>query len=895
MSIAAEIQRKIETAVAERDEQALKALLTELYEETDESDKPFDVALRLRPEFARDISMVAVESDAAMTWANRIARAARWVAYQAKTSGGFSGLRIVDEGDSWFQYPVRLKDTIDQLSADPDKAVFSLSAAGDLLGDMANRREYLEALEQTGARVMLLSGGGNDMLGGGRFESFLLPYQAGKTGADLLEMPLVREELRRAIDNYRRILGEVQQRFPAVLVFGHGYDVSFPLDNGRWLGKPLAARQIPLNVGRTAVEAVLEIFATGLAGLEEEFPNFRFIDLRGRVGNSKKSWFDELHPEDPGFGRVAKAFREAIAAFLAESGAGTSVESGEGTGARAPAAIPVTRAVPGVPVRGVASPGPAAFGGAGFDQAEVAPDAGGTVTPRTVPGAPEPGTPGSGTPESGEGRTIVLDPGHGGAPPPNKIGGSSWNNAIGPQGTLEKTLTFDVATRAKAILEGHGYEVVLTRTEGVNLSLAARAGVARELEADAFVSIHFNASDQHNAQGTETFVHTNHNDASRRLCLAVQAATVQELGLRDRNEGENGRIKKASFGVIDSASHAAGTAAVLLEVSFLDRVDEEERLLTEAYKDRVAAAIARGVAAYIGGGVESSEVAAEPEPLGDAIELAAATAGVSVPAFIGAAERAVPGAPVGPEVGGRGMGARRSWVSGSALPEAEGFGGFARQVAESLARARARAGSAGAGRSVGSGNDVHEFATVDPGRGFDVSRLGFQVEADTVALAPIFAGVESTGFNMGKFEDFIGGLGLNHFQPVEFLFLGNSNEPGGACGSKNALPPESLWPNIAKTARMLDEIRSLLGAPVTILSCYRNAAYNACIGGEANSWHMHFKAIDWTCASGDVASWHAVAKAVRASTPDYAGGIGRYDSRRFIHIDTRGGPPADWP
>ncbi|MDI7865324.1 N-acetylmuramoyl-L-alanine amidase [Rhizobiaceae bacterium n13] len=687
---------------------------------------------------------------------------------------------------------------------------------------MADRREYVDALAQTAATVMLLSGGGNDMLGGGRFASFLLPYTAGSSADDLLNVPLFEVELRKATDAYRRILVEVRQRFPRVRVFGHAYDVPHPQGEGRWIGKPLTERGIPLDIGRSIVESVLDRFAGQLRALQGEFSNFRFVDLRGKVDRGRSSWFDELHPKNPGYGRAAQAFREAIAELASEG----ALEFA--TGAHAGAAVPMTRMAPGVALPG-------------FEAA---------------------------------GRVIVLDPGHGGAPPPTKVGGSSWNNAIGPDGTLEKTLTLDVAGRAKAILESHGYQVFLTRTGDINLSLAQRAAVARTRSAAVFVSIHFNASTGHNAQGTETFVHTNHTETSRRLCLTVQRAMVAELGLHDRNAGHPGGIKEGAFGVINGSSHSATTAAVLHEVSFLDRADEERKLKTEAYRDRIARALARGIETYLGAGVESFALETASDEIGDAIELGAFEAGQSVPAYLGVAEAAT-----------------SEWIGGHALPT-ETFvigassGDLARQIAESLAR------DLGPGAD-DVGNDVHEFAYVDPGPGFNVSDMGRSVEADTGVLTSLFAGVESAGFDMARYEAFIRGLGLSHFVPAEFLFLGNSNAPGARCSGKNALPPENLWGNIAKTARMLDEIRKRLGAPIRILSCYRNTAYNTCVGGEPNSLHMRFNAIDWHCDAGTVDRWHQVAREVRQSNPQFAGGIGRYPRQGFIHVDTRGAN-ADW-
>ncbi len=244
---------------------------------------------------------------------------------------------------------------------------------------------------------------------------------------------------------------------PAVRIFGHGCDVSYPQSGGRWLGSPLEAKGIPLDAGREIVRLVLDLFSDGLKELDTQHLNYRFLDLRGVVDQGEQSWHDELHSKSTGYGRVADVFRDAIAVA-------------QRTGTLESRAISV--------------------GG--------------------IPHAPTPF-------ESGPGAVIVLDPGHGGQTPPYKVGGSSWNNATGPQGTLEKTLTLDVALRTRDILSARGRTVVLTREIDVNLGLRARANVAKSREADAFVSIHFNGSTGHNAQGTETFVHNSHIPASTDL------------------------------------------------------------------------------------------------------------------------------------------------------------------------------------------------------------------------------------------------------------------------------------------------------------------------------------------------------------------------------------------
>lgn len=110
----------------------------------------------------------------------------------------------------------------------------------------------------------------------------------------------------------------------------------------------------------------------------------------------------------------------------------------------------------------------------------------------------------------------------------------------------------------------------------------------------------------------------------------------------------------------------------------------------------------------------------------------------------------------------------------------------------------------------------------------------------------------------------------------------------------NSCPPEALWPNIIPTLAVLDAIRADLGKPIQILSTYRDEDYNAAVGGERNSFHMRFMAIDWT-ADASINAMHAAAKAQRGKkfklkdgrTFTFQGGIGKYPSSHFIHIDCR--------
>ena len=94
-------------------------------------------------------------------------------------------------------------------------------------------------------------------------------------------------------------------------------------------------------------------------------------------------------------------------------------------------------------------------------------------------------------------RTVVIDPGHGGAKP----------GAQGKQ-TQEKTITLAVAKKFGKLIEDNypGVKVIYTRTTDMDISLAERAHIANRNKADLFISIHANSHPTAAPTGVETFV-----------------------------------------------------------------------------------------------------------------------------------------------------------------------------------------------------------------------------------------------------------------------------------------------------------------------------------------------------------------------------------------------------
>lgn len=125
---------------------------------------------------------------------------------------------------------------------------------------------------------------------------------------------------------------------------------------------------------------------------------------------------------------------------------------------------------------------------------------------------------------------IVIDPGHGGSDP-----GAAAN------GLVEKELNLQVALRLRDLLEldsadtlgGGEWDVRLTRTTDVTVSLAERVTLANTWPADRFVSIHHNAFSSSAANGTETFSFAS-GTTSANLRDRVQEELLLGLGLADR-------------------------------------------------------------------------------------------------------------------------------------------------------------------------------------------------------------------------------------------------------------------------------------------------------------------------------------------------------------------------
>lgn len=182
------------------------------------------------------------------------------------------------------------------------------------------------------------------------------------------------------------------------------------------------------------------------------------------------------------------------------------------------------------------------------------------------------------------GKTVIIDPGHGGSDP----------GAVGATGLQEKSVALDIAQQVAAFLADAGAVVLMTRCEDVYIPLGQRAALGRDLAvpADAFVSIHANSFTTPKPSGTETWYSKSSVAGSEALARCVQTASVKAMGLLNRGLKTDERL---------AVTRGRSIPAILHEIAFLSNAAEESLLSGADARRRVAIALSDGIMAFLKG------------------------------------------------------------------------------------------------------------------------------------------------------------------------------------------------------------------------------------------------------------------------------------------------------
>ncbi len=218
---------------------------------------------------------------------------------------------------------------------------------------------------------------------------------------------------------------------------------------------------------------------------------------------------------------------------------------------------------------------------------------------------------------------VAVDAGHGGDDP----------GAHGPGGTLEKNVTLAVARQLAALINKQpGMQAVLTRDGDYFIPLKRRYQIAREKNADMFVSIHADAFKNGDAKGSSVWVLSPRgktSEAARWLAdRENRADLIGGVSLDDKDDSlaavlldlQQGYAMQASESIAGNVLKALGhlgpthrgyveranfvvlrspdVPSILVETAFISNPTEERKLRDPTHQTELAQAVMGGVRNY---------------------------------------------------------------------------------------------------------------------------------------------------------------------------------------------------------------------------------------------------------------------------------------------------------
>lgn len=206
-------------------------------------------------------------------------------------------------------------------------------------------------------------------------------------------------------------------------------------------------------------------------------------------------------------------------------------------------------------------------------------------------------------------QTVVIDPGHSAvvAEGTEPLGpGSTENKAADTSGTsgtvsglAEYELTLSVSQKLRDVLQDRGYTVLMTReSNDVSVSCIERADVANNAEADAFVRIHANGSEDSSVKGAMTICITPDNPFYPELYEQARALSDCIINKLSESAGcENDGVWETDS---MSGNNWSQVPATIVEMGYMTNPEEDALMATEDYQNKIVRGIADGIDQYFG-------------------------------------------------------------------------------------------------------------------------------------------------------------------------------------------------------------------------------------------------------------------------------------------------------
>lgn len=173
-------------------------------------------------------------------------------------------------------------------------------------------------------------------------------------------------------------------------------------------------------------------------------------------------------------------------------------------------------------------------------------------------------------------RTIVIDPGHGGI----DVGAISLNDEY------ESQFAMQTGRVLERYLKKQGANVVFTRDDDYYYSLTSRATLSNYLQADMFLSLHYNSEPAYpSANGINTYYR---EPGFEMLADTVHTSILEETSANDRG------VASGNYSVLRNNRRPG----LLLELGFLSNQMEEQNIKRASYHEKLAKGITDGVINY---------------------------------------------------------------------------------------------------------------------------------------------------------------------------------------------------------------------------------------------------------------------------------------------------------